>query len=123
LSDVIKRIINLEREAEEFGFYWPDVTEVMKQIRSECDEVDELLADSALLKQRLAEEIGDLLHAVFSLCVFCKLDPHVVLTDATNKFEKRLTLTKSFAKEDGHQNLHGKAIDEMMKYWNKAKTV
>ncbi len=123
MSNIIERLAKLEKNAEEYGFYWPDYASILKQIRSECDEVEELLVDDSSAKIRLAEEIGDLLHAVFSLCVYCKLDPQIVLDDATKKFEKRFNLTKQFAMEEGHQNLHGKTMEEMMKYWNKAKIV
>ena len=70
MGDAIKKIIQLEKQAKEYGFYWPDHESVMKQIYSECDEVNEVLADSCSSKERLEEEVGDLLHAVFSLCVF-----------------------------------------------------
>lgn len=45
----------------------------MSQIKSECAEIDEHLNDCDADKLKLQEEIGDLLHAVFSLTVFVNL--------------------------------------------------
>lgn len=125
MSDVIKKIIDLEKQAKEYGFYWRDSKSVMKQIKSEYDEVAELLFDdySASLNEDLAEEIGDLLHAVFSLCIFLNFNPDEILDNSVNKFKKRFDLTKKIALEDGHVDMRGKNIKVMMKYWDKAKKV
>lgn len=119
MKGVIKKVEKLENEAKEYGFYWPNSDAVMQQIYSECQEVQELLDQGN--SQRLQEEIGDLLHAVMSLCVYCGYDTEITLTQALNKFEKRFNMTKFFAESDGHSNLHGKTMDEMMKYWKMAK--
>ena len=121
MDNVIKKIVTSEMKAKEYGFYWRDYATVMDQVRSECDEVDELIIDPTSSRERLKEEMGDLLHAVFSLCIYCELDPELTLNNSLNKFEERYKLTKHFAKEDGHHNLHGKTTEEMMIYWNKAK--
>lgn len=121
MDDLISRIVKVEREAKDYGFYWPDFASVLEQVRSECDEVEELLQDKDSSQKHLKEELGDLLHAVFSLCVYCNQDPQQTLSEALEKFEKRFALTKDFAKQDGHLNLHGKTSEEMMKYWHQAK--
>jgi uncharacterized protein YabN with tetrapyrrole methylase and pyrophosphatase domain len=123
MSDVIKKIIKLENQAKEYGFYWPDSESVMKQINSEYEEVAELLFDNSATSstEGLAEEIGDLLHAVLSLCIFLKFNPNEVLDKSVNKFKKRFDLTRKFALEDGHVDMHGKNMKVMMKYWDKAK--
>ncbi len=43
------------------------------QIRNECIEIEEHL-HSVEQREALQEEIGDWLHAAFSLCVFCDFD-------------------------------------------------
>ena len=93
----------------------------MQQIHSECREIDELLPTKESNPERLQEEIGDLLHAAISLCVYCGYDTNITLEQALNKFEKRFHQTKYFAAKDGYSNLHGKNMEEMMKYWKMAK--
>ena len=121
MTEPIKRIVELEMQGKEYGFYWPDSASIMKQIYSECDEVNELLVDSNSSKEMLREEIGDLLHAVISLCTFYEFNPYEILGKSADKFKTRFDFTKKFSLEDGNQDLHNKKVDEMMKYWNKAK--
>ncbi|PJB09691.1 MAG: nucleoside triphosphate hydrolase, partial [Gammaproteobacteria bacterium CG_4_9_14_3_um_filter_38_9] len=54
----------LEKEAEQFGFKWGNTHQIMAQIKSECDEIDEHLSNiNENNKPKLQEEIGDLMHA------------------------------------------------------------
>ena len=118
----IKKLIELEKEATEFGFKWENSEQIMQQIHSECIEVNEhLQAGSAVNKSNLQEEIGDLLHAVFSLCFFCNLDPEQTLEATSNKFEKRLKMVKLIAEEKGLINVHNQPFDVLMDIWNQAK--
>ena len=69
---LLDKVVLLEQEADAFGFRWETTDQIMAQIESECAEISEHLhAGFAQANQaELQEEIGDLLHAVFSLCVF-----------------------------------------------------
>lgn len=75
--NILEKIVNLENEASEFGFAWEKAEQIIEQIQSECIEVSEHLKTEN--RTELQEEMGDLMHAVFSLCVFCKFDPHETL--------------------------------------------
>lgn len=121
--DLLERVVALENEASEFGFEWETTTQIMAQIQSECHEVNEHLLQGAspVNKAELQEEIGDLLHAVFSLCVFCKLDPKETLQQTLDKFAGRLNAVKDIAREEGIGNLAGYPFDELMAIWQKAK--
>jgi ATP diphosphatase len=95
----------------------------MAQIESECAEINEHL-DKGIAQANqieLQEEIGDLLHAVFSLCVFCNLSPRDTLEQTLDKFERRLKAVKDISKEQGLTNLSGFPFDELMAIWQKAK--
>ena len=121
--DLLERVVVLENEASEFGFEWETTSQIMAQIQSECDEVNEHLLQgaSSANQAELQEEIGDLLHAVFSLCVFCKLSPRETLQQTLDKFEGRLNAVRDIAREDGIDNLAGYPFDELMAIWQKAK--
>jgi len=95
----------------------------MAQIQSECMEINEHLNKEIeqVNQSELQEEIGDLLHAVFSLCVFCKFSPRDTLSQTLTKFERRLTAVKDISKERGLTNLNGYPFDELMEIWQKAK--
>lgn len=117
----LDKLIKLENEAKEFGFYWEDSQQIMAQIQSECHEVQVHLVDND--KKKLQEEIGDLLHAVYSLCVFCHLNPEDTLQKSVDKFEKRFVSVKQLAHQQGLTTLTGQSFDTLMALWNQAKVL
>lgn len=120
--NILEKLTRLEKEAEDFGFKWENPHQIMTQIQSECIEINEHLDFAEPEnKIRLQEEIGDLLHAVFSLCVFCKFDPEETLKNSVDKFERRFNAVKILAQESGLKKLNGMSFDELMNFWNKAK--
>ena len=123
IMDLLEKVVDLENEASEFGFRWETTNQIMAQIQSECVEINEHL-DKGIAQANpleLQEEIGDLLHAVFSLCVFCNLSPRDTLAQTLTKFESRLSAVKEISKEQGLDNLNGFSFDELMDIWGKAK--
>ena len=111
---------NLEKEAVLFGLQWETKAQIMAQIRNECLEIEEHL-EAKDKRDALQDEIGDLMHAVFSLCTYCNFDTELTLRKSLNKFEYRLNAMKVITKEHGLDNLQGKSFDELMHYWDLAK--
>jgi len=118
--DLLEKLSRLENEAQHFGFRWENPAQIIEQIKSELSEVSEHLplADT---KAALQEEIGDLLHAVFSLCVFCEFNPEQTLELAITKFERRFNCVRQLAYANGLPNLNGHSFNELMTFWDKAK--
>ena len=122
--DLLENIVVLEEDAEAFGFRWETTAQIMAQIESECLEIEEHLHCGPEANQAaLQEEIGDLLHAVFSLCVFCKFSPKDTLQQTLAKFERRLNGVKQLTHERGLINLNGYTFDELMALWDEAKKI
>ncbi|MCX7121654.1 MAG: nucleoside triphosphate hydrolase [Gammaproteobacteria bacterium] len=119
--NILEKLTQLEIEASNYGFKWENPHQIMDQIKSECVEIDEHLNSPDSDKLKLQEEIGDLLHAVFSLCIFCKFDAEETLKKSVDKFERRLNTVKKIAEEQGIATLNGYAFDELMQFWDKAK--
>lgn len=119
--NVLEKLTKLEIEASDYGFKWETAHQIMSQIKSECVEIDEHLGVQKNNEEKLQEEVGDLMHAVFSLCIFCKFDAEETLKNSVDKFERRLNAVKSIAKEQGISTLNGYAFDELMKFWDQAK--
>jgi len=120
---LFKKIITLEKEAEDIGFKWEKAEQIMAQIHSECAEITVHLQNPAQdwAQVHLQEEIGDLLHAVLSLCIFCKLSPQETLEKALTKFEHSLQTVKQIMKEQALATLEGHAFNELMAIWEQAK--
>lgn len=117
--DILTKLTHLENEASDFGFKWETAEQIMSQIRSELAEIEIHLKDQD--KNKLQEEIGDLLHAAFSLCVFCQFDAKETLQNSVNKFDRRFQETKKIAQNEGLKNLNGQSFKKLMEIWDKAK--
>lgn len=116
----LQKLIELEIDARDFGFEWPDPHMILEQIRSECDEVEEVLTDTQT-HARLQEEVGDLLHAVISLCQFLNFNIEEILGQTTKKFDERIKALKQITQQKGLQNLKGQPINVLLEIWALAK--
>lgn len=117
--NLFDKIVSLETEAADFGFKWETFQQIKAQIISELAEVEVHLNDQD--PTLLQEEVGDLLHAAFSLTVFLKLNPEATLQNSVNKFERRYEQVKKIAAARGLSNLNNQSFDELMEIWNQAK--
>ncbi|SRR5579883_182314 len=119
--DPFKKLTDLEKEAADFGFKWETTQQIMAQIKSEIAEIEVHLNDQDQLK--LQDEIGDLLHAVCSLCVFCEIDPEKTLIHSIKKFEKRFRAVQQLARQEGLTTLQGQSFQKLMALWDQAKKI
>lgn len=119
--NIFERLKNAEDDANDFGFSWPDTNMILDQIASEVNEVRSALKDES--STRIKEEIGDLLHATLSLCVFLNFNQEEVLALTISKFEKRLSKVKELTKTQGLETLKGQHFDVLMKFWKQAKDI
>lgn len=118
--EIIEKLVTLEKEASAFGFKWENTGQILNQIRSELREIEDHLGPHDN-KDKLQEEIGDLLHAVFSLCVFCKFDAYETLDHSINKFERRFRQTQELARKEGLKDLNKQPFSKLMELWDKSK--
>ncbi|MCR9192159.1 MAG: nucleoside triphosphate hydrolase [Gammaproteobacteria bacterium] len=119
--DALEKVLQLEQDADAFGFKWDNTAQIMAQIRSECEEIEAHLTQPSC-DDALQEEIGDLLQAVFSLTVFCKFEPRETLQKSLSKFERRMNRIKQLAAAEGRSDLNEDSFDELMRFWDKAKS-
>ena len=111
------RAMKLQKRAAAVGFDWASNTDVLEKVD---EEVAELKDANAQGKQRLSEELGDLL---FVLCNYARkadVDPGSTLRLANAKFECRFRKMESYAKEGGAR-LENLSLEAMEALWTKAK--
>lgn len=116
---LLKNVEKQEIACKDFGFYWETVDQLIDQIMSECDEIQDALKHSN--RTHLQEEIGDLMLAATSLAVFCNFDPHETLKKSIDKFQERFNHLKDLVISDGKKNLHHESFDVLISYWKQAK--
>ncbi len=119
--DLLNKVVEQEKAALEFGFYWESANQLIQQIKSECDEVE--AAQLTQNRAHLKEELGDLITATISLCIFLKYDPLDTLHESIHKFQKRYDALVTLAKEDGHKNLKNQPLHILLSYWERAKKI
>lgn len=116
----LQKLIQTEKDAIEYGFAYPDYKMLIAQIIDECHEV---IADieSGAPREKLQEEIGDVMHAALTLCLFFNFDADDTFEKTNTKFSKRMSALRKIAKSHGHQTLQGQSMDLMLKLWKEAK--
>ena len=120
MSNVLKELIKAEEDAVEFGCEWPNEEYIFEQVISECNEVKSAIQDNEG-KDRIQEEIGDLLHTSISLCRFAGFDIEETLTKTVKKFTNRIQALKEITRLKGLDSLQGQSSKFILELWSEAK--
>ena len=116
-----------QEKAARVGFDWKDAAGPMAKIE---EELGELKAEIAKLggsdvppaqKDRVKEELGDLLFSVCNLARHLGVDSESALEGTTAKFARRFRAVESGAKEQG-KSLKDMTLAEMDALWDEAKS-
>lgn len=116
----LKDLITLEKDARDYGFDWSDYEMILEQVIDECREIKEAINDGES-KERVQEEIGDLLHTAISLCRFLEFDVEETLNKTSTKFAKRMEAVKTLTERHNLPNLQGQSAEFLLKLWREAK--
>lgn len=115
----LTRAIKLQKRVVRVGFDWPDVSHIFDKL---TEEVGELRAemDAGASKERVADELGDILFVVANLARRLEVDPEAALRGTNAKFEKRFRHVEARLAETGRTPADS-TLDEMEGYWQEAK--
>ncbi len=100
------------------GFDWKSGSEVLPKLREEIEEIDDAVASDN--KERIAEEIGDLLFAVASFARKLDIDPELSLKRALQKFQSRFHQMEQHIKTSG-KRFQDFGLDQLEQLWRQAK--
>jgi tetrapyrrole methylase family protein / MazG family protein len=104
--------------AAQVGFDWEDAEHVLDKLREELREFDEARRGGA--RERLEDELGDLLFVLVNLARFVKVDPEQALRKTNAKFRERFGYIERKLEERG-RTLAGTSIEEMEALWQESK--
>ncbi len=115
------RAQKIQKKAAKVGFDWASAQEVIDKVREEIVEVEAELEtpDAASHKERLTEEIGDLLFAVVNLSRAVSVDAESTLQSATDKFTRRFYAMERQLPEG--KDFSDLSFEEMNTLWDQAK--
>jgi len=106
--------------ASEFGFDWPSVEPVWKKVEEEWNELR--TAVSSKEKDRVGEEMGDLLLSLVNLSRFLNVEAEDALSGAVERFRRRFAYVERKIQEQG-RTLSEATLDEMDAFWEEAKGI
>ena len=116
----IIRAAKLQKRAASIGFDWPDLDAVIEKLHEETDELRQQWASNPEDKERLKDEIGDILFVAANLARKTGIDPETALLSTNQKFERRFRYIEDKLAE---QNIQPKeaGLELMDKLWDAAK--
>jgi MazG family protein len=115
----------LQKKARKVGFDWPDAHGALDKIAEEIAEVRaELGTDGAAqepaAKEKMAEELGDLLFALVNLTRHLQLGAEDLLTKANDKFARRFRAVEERLRARGKE-MKACTLEELDAAWNEVK--
>ena len=120
-----QRAVKLQHKAAKVGFDWPDPAPVLGKLHEEIEEVRAEFAavaanpGDAAARDRLEDEIGDILFVCANLARHAKVDFGAALRRANHKFERRFRAMEALAAADG--GLADQSLEAQDRYWVRAK--
>ena len=114
----LTRSAKLSARAARVGFDWPDAVQAIDKIDEEVAELREELPSAD--KERLADELGDVLFTVANVARKLGLDPEACLRHANDKFKRRFEAMEALTERSG-RTLRETTLDEMETAWQQVK--
>jgi MazG family protein len=108
----------LQERAAGVGFDWPDAKGPMAKVKEEVAEVER--ETGAGSRDKLEEEIGDLLFAVVNLARKLSVEPRRALERANAKFTRRFEQVEALAGERGLE-MGRASLEELDRLWDEVK--
>lgn len=114
----LRRAIKLQQRAARVGFDWTDLAPVLAKIREELAELEQELPGAE--RDRLEDELGDLLFAVANLARKLDLEPDAALRRTNLKFETRFRAMEQLAARRG-QRFEALDLASQERLWQEVK--
>ncbi|MGE5515817.1 MAG: nucleoside triphosphate pyrophosphohydrolase [Bacteroidota bacterium] len=115
------RALKLQNRAARVGFDWAEPGDVIAKITEEVAEVQHEI-DVSAPRERLEDEMGDVLFACVNLARKLKIDPEGALKRANAKFDRRFRHVEAELRAAGRRP-EDATLDEMEALWVDAKMI
>lgn len=112
------RAHKIQEKAKKVGFDLENVICAINKVKEELKEVEDVY--SGQNKDRIKDEIGDLLFSCVNVARFLKVDEEIALNASVDKFIKRFSYIEECAKKKG-VDLNDMDLDEIDKFWEESK--
>lgn len=113
------KAVRMQEKARGVGFDWEKPEQVWDKVLEEMNEL-KAEVDGNSDKEKMEDELGDLLFAIVNYSRFLKINPEDALERTNKKFKFRFQYLEKKAKELGKE-LSDMTLAEMDVYWEEAK--
>ena len=108
-------------QVQKLGLDWEEIGQVLYKVEEEWQELKEELAPGVTpRRERVEDELGDLLFSVAQLARHLAIDPEIALKKANKKFLLRVQKVENMIQQEG-KNWHDFSFEQLEIYWDKAK--
>jgi MazG family protein len=112
----------ISSRAARVGFDWPDIEGIFEKLQEEVRELRDVIAEgNDERRERLEDEIGDVLFVIVNIARYLKIDSESALKRANRKFKSRFQYMENELARQG-KTVEQVSIDEMEALWQKAKS-
>ena len=112
------RAEKVQKKARKAGLDWDDVEPAMDKVLEELREIKEVYKGEN--RERITDEVGDLLFACVNICRFLKVDGELALNKSTDKFVRRLLYVEKEVESQG-KKMSGMTLEELDEIWEESK--
>lgn len=112
------RAEKIQRKASKVGFDWNKVEDALNKVSEEFYEVKDVYKNNN--REKILEELGDLIFAVVNVARFLDIDPEHALNYTIDKFINRFEYIERSAANIGVK-MEDMTLEEMDQLWEKAK--
>src|SRR5207245_2754535 len=113
----------ISSRAARVGFDWPDIDGIFDKLQEEVRELKEVIStgDDAGRRERLEDEIGDMLFVIVNIARYLKIDSEAALKRSNRKFKSRFRYMERELAKQG-RTLKQASLEEMEALWQKSKS-
>ena len=109
----------IQEKVKGVGFEWEYSQQVWDKVQEEMNELKSEVEGNGT-KERMEDELGDLLFALVNYSRYIGINPEDALERTNKKFIRRFQYIETESVKDG-MNILDMDLEEMDVYWNKAK--
>jgi MazG family protein len=117
----LARALKIQKRAATVGFDWKEARPIFDKLDEEVGELKAAMAQDAS-KEKLADELGDILFVVVNIARHLGLKPEDALSGTNRKFLRRFAFVEEQARAAG-KTLAQLSLEEMETEWTNAKSL
>jgi tetrapyrrole methylase family protein/MazG family protein len=114
----LDRAYKIQKKAAKVGFDWAKIEDVWSKVREEVEESEEAWKEGD--REKLEEEVGDLLFSLVNVARYLEVDPSVALSRTLVKFNRRFKEMEQRMKKQG-LTPSAAQFELMDQLWNEIK--